>query len=146
MTMTMKPAVVYGKNFIDEFFKDAFGHGCHSVCEAPIRTDIKESDEGYEIEMDLPGFATEDVKAELKDGYLTVSASHSEEKEEKDEEQHYIRKERFSGSYRRSFYVGDALTQDDIKAKFTDGVLTVAVPKIEKKAEEEEKTYIPIEG
>ncbi len=142
----MRPTVVYGKNIIDDFFKDAFCHPEHHSFEAPIRTDIKESDEGYEIDMDLPGFATEDVKAELKDGYLTVSASHSEEKEEKDEENHYIRKERFSGSYRRSFYVGDAVTQDDIKAKYTDGVLSVTVPKIEKKPEEEEKQYIPIEG
>ncbi len=149
MTM-MRPAVVYGKNYVenifDDFFKDVFCYpGNHSV-EAPIRTDIKESDEGYEIDMDLPGFTMEDVKAELKDGYLTVSASRSEEKEEKDEETHYIRKERYSGTYRRSFYVGDAVTQDDIKAKYSDGVLHVSVPKIEKKPEEKEKQYIPIEG
>ncbi len=162
----MRPTVVYGKNYLektfDDFFKDVFCNTGNHILEAPIRTDIKESDEAFEIDMDLPGFATEDVKAELKDGYLTISASHTEEKEEKvgekdeendeakDEEKdngvHYIRKERFSGSYRRSFYVGDAVTQDDIKAKYTDGVLSVTVPKIEKKPEEEEKQYIPIEG
>ncbi len=151
MTMMMRPSVVCGKNFVenvfDDFFKDAFGHSTgHADFEAPIRTDIKESDDGYEINMDLPGFASEDVQAELKDGYLIVTASHSEEKEEKDEDEHYIRRERYSGSYRRSFYVGDAVTQDDIKAKYTDGVLAVTVPKIEKKPEEEEKQIIPIEG
>ncbi len=162
----MRPSVVYGKNYVektfDDFFKEMFCNNGSHILDAPIRTDIKESDEAYEIDMDLPGFATEDVKAELKEGYLIISASHTEEKEEKDEEKdeskdeekdeekdngiHYIRRERYSGSYRRKFYVGDAVTQDDIKAKFSDGVLTVTVPKIDKKAEEEEKQYIPIEG
>ena len=111
-----------------------------------MNTDIKESDAGYQIDMELPGFKKEDIKADLTDGYLTIQASHNENKEEKDDKTKYIRRERFSGCYERSFYVGDALTQEDIKAKFNDGVLTVNVPKKEAKPAVEEKKYISIDG
>ena len=111
-----------------------------------MNTDIKETENNYQIEMELPGFTKEDVKADLKDGYLTIQASHDESKDSKDENGKYLRKERYSGSCSRSFYVGEAVTQEDIKAKFTDGILTVLVPKMEKKPEVEEKRYISIEG
>ncbi len=150
MNMMMRPSVVYGGNFVDDMFRDFFKDSAFtsgSSCSlGKIKTDIKECEDSYEIKMDLPGFSTEDVKAELKDGYMTVSASHSEEKEEKDEDGKYIRKERYSGQYQRKFYVGEEVTQDDIKAKYADGVLTIVVPKIEKKEEVEEKKYIEIEG
>ncbi len=146
----MRPSV-YGGNYVvnlfDDFFKGAsFIRPAGAPAVSNIRTDIKECDDSYEIEMDLPGFSTEDVKAELKDGYMVISAEHSEEKEDKDEEGHYVRKERYSGCYRRSFYVGDAVTEEDIKAKYADGVLKVTVPKLEKKEEVEEKKMIQIEG
>lgn len=145
----MRPSVVYGGNYVsrmvDDFFKDAF-QSAGTECVKSISTDIKDCEDSYEIEMNLPGFAADDVKAELKDGYMTISAEHSEENEDKDENEQYIRRERYTGKYRRSFYVGDAVTQEDIKAKYTDGVLTVTVPKIEKSTEEEEKQYISIES
>ncbi len=146
----MRPSIVYGGNLVDcmfdDFFKDSFFRSVGNDDVKSITTDILNHEDSFEIKMDLPGFSAEDVKAELKDGYMTISADHSEEKEEEDEEGHYIRKERYSGSYRRNFYVGDAVTQDDIKAKYTEGVLTVTVPKVEKKVEEEEKKLISIES
>ena len=98
------------------------------------------------IDMDLPGYNKKDVQAELKDGYMTVTAHHDNTNEEKNKEGKVIRKERFQGVCRRSFYVGDQVTEKDIKAKFKDGVLTLEVPKIEAKPEVEEKKYIAIEG
>ncbi|MCD8150753.1 MAG: Hsp20/alpha crystallin family protein, partial [Clostridiales bacterium] len=111
-----------------------------------MSTDIKDCGDSYQIEMDLPGFAKEDVRAELKKGYLTIRASRTSSNDEKDEKQRYIRKERYSGHYQRSFYVGDAVKQEDIQAKFTDGVLTLMVPKKEKQPEVEESKYIQIQG
>jgi HSP20 family molecular chaperone IbpA len=111
-----------------------------------MQTDIEESETGYALTMNLPGFKKEDVKAELKDGYLTINASTNSSKEEKDEKGKYIRKERYSGSCSRSFYVGEAVTQEDIKAKFEDGTLKISVPKKELKPEVEEAKYISIEG
>ena len=96
--------------------------------------------------MNLPGYKKEDSKGEVKDGYLTVTATTSKNNDEKDKDGKYIRKERYSGSCSRSFYVGDAVTQDDVKAKFENGVLTLEVPKKEEAPKVEEKKYISIEG
>ena len=96
--------------------------------------------------MNMPGVKKEDVKAELKDGYLTIQASTSRNNDEKNKEGKYIRKERYSGTFSRSFYVGDDVKQEDIKAKFEDGTLKLLVPKKEEKPEAEEKKYITIEG
>ena len=96
--------------------------------------------------MNMPGVKKEDVKAELKDGYLTVQATTNSSNEEKDENSRYIRRERYVGSCRRSFYVGEAVEQTDIKAKFEDGTLKLSVPKKEMKPAVEEKKYIAIEG
>ena len=96
--------------------------------------------------MNLPGVKKEDVKAELKDGYLTISASANNSKDEKDDSGRYIRRERYSGSCSRSFYVGDQVTEADIKAKFENGTLTLLVPKMEEKPAVENKKYIAIEG
>ena len=111
-----------------------------------MRTDIKETDGGYELTIDLPGFKKDDVQAELKDGYLTINAQTQGESEDKDEQGTYVRKERFSGKCSRTFYVGDDVEEDDIKAKFEDGVLKIAVPKKQEQPKLEEKKTIAIEG
>lgn len=111
-----------------------------------MKTDIKDTDQGYEITMNLPGVKKEDVKAELKDGYLTISASSNNSRDEKDDNGRYIRRERYSGSCSRSFYVGDQVTEADIKAKFENGTLTMMIPKKEVQPAVEDKKYIAIEG
>ena len=111
-----------------------------------MKTDVKETDGGYEIDMNLPGVKKEDVKAELKDGYLTVQVSSNTNNDEKDDKGRYIRRERFSGSCSRRFYVGQRVKQEDIKAKFENGILTMVVPKKEKEPAVEENKYIAIEG
>ena len=99
---------------------------------------------GYELDVDLPGYKKEDVKAELKDGYLTISASNDNTKEEKDEDGKYIRKERYTGAVSRSFYVGEGIHQEDVNASFDNGELKIVVPKESPKQIEENK-FIPIE-
>lgn len=107
-----------------------------------MKTDIKDTDNGYEVIMNLPGARKEDVKAELKDGYLTINVTSNTNNDEKDENGKYIRRERFTGSCSRSFYVGDSITQDDIKGEFKHGILKLTIPK---KDTADEK-YIAIEG
>lgn len=109
-----------------------------------MSTDVREKDGSFELDIDLPGYKKEDVKAELKDGYLTVSAVRNENKDEKDENGKYLRRERFCGSCSRSFYVGENITEEDIKAKFEDGILKISVPK--KAPEIPSPKYIAIEG
>ncbi|MBQ8488668.1 MAG: Hsp20/alpha crystallin family protein [Pseudobutyrivibrio sp.] len=111
-----------------------------------MTTDVKETDNGYQLDMNLPGFAKEDIKAELKDGYLTINAESNSSNDEQDDDGNFIRRERYTGSCSRSFYVGDGVTQDDIHAAFKDGVLTLTVPKKEAIPEKEETKYIAIEG
>ena len=109
-----------------------------------MKTDIKEKDGNYELDVELPGYKKEDVKVDLKDGYLTISANRSNENEEKDNEGKIIRQERYSGSLSRSFYVGDDMKVEDIKAKFDNGILHLTLPSQERKQIEERK-YITIE-
>lgn len=141
---------VYSDNFVenlfDEFFRDPFFCTGKIRSVDKMRTDIQDLEDRYQIEMDLPGFSREDVRAELKGGYLTIRASRANTKEDQEDGCRYIRRERYSGHYQRSFFVGDAVTQDDIKAKFKDGVLTLQVPKMEKKPQVDETKYISIEG
>ncbi len=111
-----------------------------------MTTDVKETDNAYQLDMNLPGFAKEDIKAELKDGYLTINAESNSSNDEKDDDGNFIRRERYTGSCSRSFYVGDGVTQDDIHAAFKDGVLSLTVPKKEAIPEKEETKYIAIEG
>ena len=135
---------IFGEDLFDDFFGYPFrGYEMNSSL---MSTDIKDTDGGYEVTMNLPGVKKEDVKAELKDGYLTINASSNSSKDEKDDNGHYIRRERYSGSCSRSFYVGDQVTEDDIKAKFEDGTLKLLIPKKEEKPAVEEKKYIAIEG
>ncbi len=136
---------LFGENLLDDFF-DMPMRSYRTQRENLMTTDIKEKDGNYEISMNLPGFKKEDIHAELKDGYLTISASTQRNNDEKDEEGRYIRKERYSGSCSRSFYVGDGIQETDIKAKFEDGVLKLDIPKVETKPAVEEKHYISIEG
>ena len=142
---------IFGENLFDDFFND-FACPARSLMryDAPsssvMRTDVKETAAGYELDIDLPGYKKEDVRAELKEGYLTISASKNKDSGEKDENGKYIRRERYFGSCSRSFYVGSAVTQEEITARFEDGILKVTVPKKPAKPEVEESRYIAIEG
>lgn len=137
---------IFGENLLDDFFDFPFGSNYTATDSSLMKTDINEMENGYEVTMNLPGVKKEDVKAELKDGCLTISASSNSNKDEKDEEGRYIRRERYSGSCSRSFYVGDAVTEADIKAKFENGTLTMMIPKKEVQPAVENKKYIAIEG
>ena len=111
-----------------------------------MKTDIKDTEDGYELSMELPGFSKEDISAQLRDGYLTISAAKNEVKDEKDKEGNYIRKERYSGQCSRSFYVGKELKQEDIRAKFDNGELVLRFPKAEERKEVPSEEFISIEG
>ncbi len=111
-----------------------------------MKTDIKDAGDHFELQMEMPGFKKEDVKAQLKDGMLTIEAATSTNNDQKDEDGRYIRRERFTGSCSRSFYVGETIKQEDIKARFEDGILKICVPKEENKPQIEENKYISIEG
>lgn len=127
-------------NVFDDLFNTPFFTRTESNM---MKTDIKEHDNCYDLTIDLPGVKKEDIKAELNDGYLTVSAENNTSKDEKDENGKYICRERYSGSYSRSFYVGDAITEEDISAKFENGTLKLTVPKKESLPEKQNK-YIAI--
>ena len=94
-------------------------------------TDVRKTDQNYEVVMDLPGFKKEDIQIHLDKGYLTISAAKKEEKKEQDENGIYLRQERYTGSMRRTFYVGDHMTPSDVQAKYEDGVLTLTLPRKE---------------
>ena len=140
---------IFGENLFDDFF-DTVSKPIKAFRGAPIpqvmRTDVKETSKGFMLDIDLPGYKKEDISAELKDGYLTVSAKTSDEHEEKEEDGTYIRRERTFGSCSRSFYIGEGIEENDVKAKFEDGILKVFVPKKEVEPPVEERKYISIEG
>ena len=142
------PALFNDSLFDDLFtdFNQANGRRPKNRMNIPgvMKTDIKETEKEYELSIELPGYKKEDVNAELKDGYLIISATNEQNDEEKDDNG-YIRKERYYGSCQRTFYVGKDLKEEDIKAKFENGVLTLDVPKDVEKLPEEKK-YISIEG
>ena len=110
-----------------------------------MKTDIREHDGGYELDVDLPGFKKDEINVELENGYLTISAAKGLDKDEQDKKGKYIRRERYAGAMQRSFYVGDEVTQEDIKARFEDGILRLSIPKKDAQAVETKKT-IAIEG
>lgn len=130
----------YRNNIFDDLFNTPFFTRSEQNM---MKTDIKEHDGGYELTVDLPGVKKDDIKAELNDGYLTITAENNSSKDEKDEKGKYICRERYSGSYSRSFYVGDSITEEDIKAKFENGTLTLDIPKKEALPEKQNK-YIAI--
>ena len=149
----MLPAI-FNENLFDNFFNDdfympsVFGgkndplYGKHA--KNVMKTDVRETDNSYELDIDLPGFKKEDVSLKLDGGYLTISASKGLEKDEKEKKDgKYIRRERYEGQCSRSFYVGDAVTEQDISAKFENGTLKLTVPKKESLPEKQNK-YIAI--
>ena len=147
--------VIFGENLFDDLFDDAFSmrplydvnnalYGKHA--KAVMKTDVRELDDGYEVAVDLPGFKKDEVKIDLKDGYLTITASANTSNDQKDSNGKYIRRERYSGTCSRRFYVGEEIEQSDIKAKFENGILKISVPKKEAKPAVEENKYITIEG
>ncbi len=144
---------IFGENLFDDwmhfpFDEDFFGkknplYGKHA--KNLMKTDVRETDDSYELDIDLPGFKKDEVKLQLKDGYLTVNAAKGLDKDEKDKNGKYIRQERYAGAMSRSFYVGTDVQTDEIHAKFEDGILKLSVPKKDPKAVKD-KTYISIEG
>ena len=130
--------VIFGENLFDDLFDDAFQmrplydvnnalYGKHA--KAVMKTDVRELDDGYEVAVDLPGFKKDEVKVDLKDGYLTISASKGLDKNEEDKKGHYIRQERYAGQCSRSFYVGENVQPKDVHATFEDGILKLTLPK-----------------
>ena len=136
----------FNDNLFDDFFGDFMRPAFKTEYKPMLMsTDIVENEGGYELDIELPGYKKDDVKAELKDGYLTISAqTHSETEDE--QKGKYLRRERYVGSCSRSFYVGKDVKQEDIKARFEDGVLKVCLPKPQPQLPKEEKRYIAIEG
>ena len=129
---------IFGENLFDDdwmnfpFDNDFWGkknplYGKHA--QNMMKTDIREKDDSYELDVDLPGFKKDEIKIQLKDGYLTLSAAKGLDKDEQDKKGNYIRRERYAGAMQRSFYVGDAVAQDEIHAKYEDGILKISIPK-----------------
>ena len=143
---------IFGENLFDDDWFDfdrdfwgrknpLYGKNAKNI----MKTDIREHEDGYELDIDLPGFKKDEINVELENGYLTISAAKGLDKDGQDKKGKYIRKERYAGAMQRSFYVGDAVTEEDIKAKFEDGILKLSIPKKDAKAVETKKT-IAIEG
>ena len=133
----MMPSI-FGENLFDNFFNDDFSMfpmltGRNAAYTKPaaglMKTDVRETKNTYELDIDLPGFKKEDISVDLKDGYLSISASSNTDNSEKDEKGKYIRQERYTGSCRRSFYVGKSVTPSDVSARFEDGILKLSMPK-----------------
>ena len=149
---------IFGEDLFDNFMKDFpfFDDNTESNVEKKLygrrgknlmKTDIKETEGGYELEMDLPGFTKDEIKVSLENGYMTISAAKGLDKDEQDNKSgRYIRKERYAGSCERSFYVGEDITEEDIKGEFKHGILKLFVPKKEAKPAVEQKKYVSIEG
>lgn len=149
---------IFGENLFDDFFNDfpfyddkagqkiekkLYGRHGQNL----MKTDIKEMEDGYELEMDLPGFTKDEVSASVENGYLTITAAKGVDKDEQEKETHkYIRRERYAGACQRSFYVGEDVTEADIKGEFKHGILKLHIPKKEVQPAVEEKKYISIEG
>jgi HSP20 family molecular chaperone IbpA len=141
----MLPTIFNG-SVLDDVFSDPFFTSEPATYRRnTMSTDVKEKDGNLEVAIELPGFKKDDISVEVKDGYLNVSAANHEEKDDKDSNGKFLRRERFQGSRTRSFYVGKGLESEDIKAKFTDGVLSLTFPK-EIKPKEEERQLVQIEG
>lgn len=147
---------IFGENLFDDFMNDfAFPdftdsaniekalYGKHA--KNIMKTDVKDTENGYEVDIDLPGFKKDEITMKLENGTLTVSAAKGLDKDEEQKDKKYVRRERYAGAMSRSFYVGDALTQEDIKAKYESGILRLSIPKKEAKQVEATKR-IAIEG
>lgn len=132
---------IFGEDLFDDFFSDPFGtrfmqgrdplFGKHG--KALMRTDVRETEDSYELDVDLPGFKKDEIDLDLQDGYLTIRSAKGLDKDEQDKRGKYIRQERYAGALSRSFYVGEAVEPDQVTAKFEDGILRLTVPKTAKK-------------
>ena len=140
MLLTNRAFHLFDDMFNDPFFTRPFQSNTTQI----MKTDVQENDQAYMMDIELPGYAKENVQAELKDGYLTITASKDDNKEEKDANGKFIRKERYTGTCKRSFYVGEEVKQEDIKAAFKDGILRLMVPKVQAKVEENRPKLIEI--
>ncbi len=152
---------IFGESLFDEFFNDFFTtpyYDSRAISDAQkklygnraehmMKTDVKEHDDRYEVDIDLPGFKKEELSLELKDGYLMIRAAKGLDKDQKDEKTgKYVRRERYAGSMSRTFFVGKDVRQEDIHAKYESGVLRLTIPKPGKQAPVEENRFIAIEG
>ena len=144
---------IFGESLFDDFDNlmnfsfpdvDKTLYGKHA--KNMMKTDVKETDSGYEVDIDLPGFKKDEINVQLDNGYLSISAAKGLDKEEKNKEGKYIRKERYAGAMSRSFYVGEHVAVEDIHPKYENGILSFTVPKKEQKAVEEKNKFIAIEG
>ena len=133
----MMPSI-FGENLFDDFFNDSFGmfpvmntrnelYGKRG--KSLMKTDVRETADSYELDVDLPGFKKDEVHVDLKNGYLSISAAKGVNRDQQDQEGRYIRQERFAGACSRSFYVGDAVEPEDVSARFEDGILRISLPK-----------------
>ena len=135
---------VFARSMFDEVFDSAFNSRSTA---GMMNTDIKESNEGYELIIDLPGVNREDLAAELKDGHLIISATVGQKKDSETETNgKYLRRERFVGSFKRSFYIGNQVRQEDIHAKYDQGVLHLFIPKVTATPQIDQRNMIQIEG
>lgn len=154
MMSTYLPTV-FGENLMDVFddFDRNFFRGFGNVDRAlygkhaqhMMKTDVRETDEGYEVDVDLPGFRKDEIHLELNNGYLTISTEKSLEKDEKNKQGKMLRQERYAGTMQRSFFVGEQITEEDVKATYENGVLHLIIPKKEAPKAPEKRTIL-IEG
>ena len=129
--------MIFGENLFDDLFNDAFERSMWNNDKALygkrasqlMKTDVHETEEGYELNVDLPGFSKDEINVELKNGYLTISAAKGLEKDGQGKKGKYLRQERYSGAMSRSFYVGEGLEPKDVSASFEDGILRLSMPK-----------------
>ncbi|BBF41376.1 hypothetical protein lbkm_0050 [Lachnospiraceae bacterium KM106-2] len=135
----------FNDGFFDDLFSFPFAENHINHVSGLMNADVEELDDKYLLNLELPGYSKDDIHADLQDGYLTIQAERHESKDEKDKKGKFIRRERYTGQCQRSFYVGDGVKQEDIHAKFENGVLKLEVPKVEQKPEVEQKSYIMIE-
>ena len=144
---------IFGENLFDDFFDDdEFGKLSTMGGRNPLygkraknlmKTDIRETEDAFELDVDLPGFKKDEISVDLKDGYLSIGAAKSIDKEEQDKQGKYIRQERYAGAMSRSFYVGKGIEPTDVSAKYADGILRIAIPKhIQKELPEQSSVWI----
>ena len=148
----MMPSI-FGENLFDDWMNDAFNddffgrknplYGKHA--KNLMKTDIRDCEGSYEVDIDLPGFKKDEIRVQLQNGYLSISAAKGLDKNEQDKKGNFIRRERYAGSMSRSFYVGEDVTQEEIHAKYEDGIVKLSIPKKTAKAVED-KGFIQIEG
>lgn len=148
------PAIL-GEDLLDGWMKEALSglpgwadvdrqlYGKHA--KNMMKTDVKETEGGYQVAVEIPGFDKKEISVELDRGYLTITASKDLNKDEQDEDGKYIRRERYAGTMQRSFYVGEGVQQEEIRAKYENGVLTLEVPREDTQKIQQNK-YIAIEG